>query len=267
MSFPSTNMRQVLKRILPPWALKLRHSYLSNKQKYLLKRDLQSYKDLSIAQVFTKVYENHAWGESASPDYQFFSGYGSHDPTIVAAYVNAVQEFLSSFPNKPNVVDLGCGDFFIGRQLRHLCDRYVACDIVEPVISFNKERFKHIGVDFRILDLTKDELPTGDIVILRQVLQHLSNSDILRALPQIGSKYKYLLLTEHLPSNTDFDHNIDKPAGPDIRHTVNSGVVLGSAPFSLHAETTCLCESADPVFGGTIRTDLYNLSLKTKSRR
>ena len=93
--------------------------------------------------------------------------------------------FLRTLDYKPDVVDLDCGDFHVGSRLRCLCSGYVACDIVEPLIAFNAKTFEGLGVDFRTLDLTKDELPSGEVVFVRQVLQHLSNDDIARALPGI----------------------------------------------------------------------------------
>lgn len=116
-----------------------------------------------------------------------------------------------------------------------------------------------MNVDFQILDITKDELPNGDIVFIRQVLQHLSNEQISIVLPKILSKYKYMVLTEHLPSSEKFIHNIDKKAGPDIRLDFNSGLVLTSAPFDIKIkEERCLCEVEE--IGGIIKTILYRLS-------
>ena len=205
------------------------------------------------------LYKDGVWGKSKDKKQAFFSGSGSHTPFIVSTYVDAVQDFLLSFKEKPNVVDLGCGDFYIGSKIRHSCCRYIACDIVKPVIKFNKKKYKNMDVEFLILDITRDELPNGDIVFIRQVLQHLSNDQISIALPKILSKYKYLVLTEHLPSSEKFIHNVDKKAGPDIRLDFNSGLVLTSAPFHLEIkEERCLCEVEE--IGGIIRTILYRLS-------
>jgi hypothetical protein len=147
------------------------------------------------------------------------------------------------FDNRPNVVDLGCGDFHIGAQIRGLCGAYAACDIV----------------DFSVIDLTTDILPGGDIVFIRQVLQHLSNDQIIKALPRIASTYKYLILTEHLPAAKTFIANLDKPTGPDNRLGQNSGIVLTKPPFNLAVkEEKVICETMEG--GGVIRTWLYRLA-------
>src|SRR5271170_3953191 len=235
-SRPVLAIKRMLKKTLPAGLLKLRRDYLSPNK----------YKNLTTQQVFTRIYEEGAWGKSPEAGDKFFSGSGSHNPAVVGVYVKAVEEFLSSFENKPKVVDLGCGDFFVGSQVRNLCDQYIACDIVEPVINFNREKYKKLNVDFRTLDITKDELPAGDVVFVRQVLQHLPNENIRAALDQIAAKYKYLVLTEHLPASDPFVHNIDKPAGPDDRVGFKSGLVVTSEPFNLPVrEDICLCEVAE----------------------
>lgn len=253
-------MLKQIKKILPPWFLNLRREYRAERHrtKHL------AYEDLSAQQVFTKIYEEGAWGKSTDPAQKFFSGSGSHDNAIIVPYIEAIQKVLSSFPKKPDVVDLGCGDFYVGSRVRSLCEAYTACDIVESLINFNKEKYESLNVDFRCLDLTKDELPRGDIVFIKQVLQHLSNEQIRRALPQLISKYKYLVLTEHLPSLDSFTHNLEKPAGPGIRVAFDSGVVLTSPPFNLKVkDDICLCEVAQG--GGVIRTNLYKLDLSAES--
>ena len=223
-----------------------------------LRRFKKSAAQMSTQQVFTKIYEKGIWGTSTDPDQPYYSGSGSHDAGITEIYVRHVSSFLKKFAEKPNVVDLGCGDFSVGSQLRPFCDRYVACDIVPPLIAHNSKRFASLNVDFRVVDLTRDELPDGDVVFIRQVLQHLPNAEIAQAMPRIVARYRYLVLTEHIPNKTDFKSNIDKPAGPDIRLERGSGLVLTDPPFSLAPlEISTLCEVSE--FDGLVQTLVYRL--------
>ena len=165
---------------------------------------------------------------------------------------------MKSLDNKPRVVDLGCGDFSVGSQIRPHCGTYIACDVVEPLIERNKEKYRGLDVDFCALDITTDELPDGDVVFIRQVFQHLSNELIIKVLPIISSKYRYLLLTEHVPSSPTFIPNIDKPTGPDTRLANASAVVLTSPPFNLKVRRAeVLCEVLEA--GSIIQTHLYQL--------
>lgn len=196
-------------------------------------RTLPSYENLETREVFRKIYEERAWGASDDPEQAFYSGSGSHAPDIVEPYVEAIAEFLGSFAELQDVVDIGCGDFAIGSRIRKYCRRYVACDIVEPLIEFNRTRFTSLDVEFKTLDLTRDTLPKGDIAFVRQVLQHLPNDEVIKALPQFSANFKWLVLTEHLPPSSNFVPNADKPRGPGTRLNLNSGIVLTAPPFDL----------------------------------
>jgi hypothetical protein len=82
---------------------------------------------------------------------------------------------------------------------------------------------------------------------------------ILDAIPRIQSKYKYLLLTEHLPASNSFVPNIDKPTGPDIRLRFESGVVLTRPQFNMRAkQDRVLCEAV--VSGTLIQTRVYQFA-------
>jgi len=213
---------------------------------------------LSSRQIFTRIYEEGHWGRSSAPDQTFYSGTGSHDAAAVGAYVQALSTLFSQFARKPDVVDLGCGDFAVGSQLRAACRGYIACDIVEPLIAFNRERFAGLDVDFRALDLARDVLPPADVCLVRQVLQHLSNAEIAAALPQLAGRYRFLVVSEHLPADPNFIPNLDKPTGRDSRLQMKSGVVLTAAPFNFRPSGAhVLCEAMEG--NGVIRTLLYEL--------
>jgi len=213
----------------------------------------------SNREIFTNVYQNKLWGE-ASPENEspFYSGPGSSDPNIVDPYVETVNRFFGSFPAKKKAVDLGCGDFRVGSRIIDSFDSYTACDVVPELIHFNQEYWRHLPVEFRVIDLVKDEIPSGDVLILRQVLQHLSNDDISKFTQSIPQGFSYLLLTEHLPSENDFVANRDKASGTDIRLGVGSGVVLTQPPFNMSFKSETILLSV-PQFGGSIVTTLYEL--------
>jgi hypothetical protein len=232
-------------------------SLIGYRKRRRLRNNIEKYnQNLTTQEIFTKIYKERVWGQSKDPSDEFYSGTGSRDRTIVQTYIDSVDRFLRSFDVKPSVVDLGCGDFFVGSQIRALCGSYTACDIVAPLIVFNKEKYRSLNVDFRILDLTRDELPQGDVLFIRQVLQHLSNKQIKGALTQIPMKFKYLILTEHLPASESFTHNLDIPGGALLRLPIQSGIVLTSPPFNLCVKSQrTLCQSEES--GGIIKTILY----------
>jgi len=213
---------------------------------------------MNTQEIFSEIYEKGLWGKSENPEHRYYSGSGSHDKNITTIYLSNVSEFLKKLPAVPNVVDLGCGDFSVGSKLRTYCNNYIACDIVPQLIEYNKTKYVDLNVDFRVLNLITDQLPKGDIVFIRQVLQHLSNEQIQKLIPKLHQNYRFLILTEHLPIPKLFTPNLDKPAGPDIRIGYNSGIVLTAPPFNLKTlEEHIICEPEE--YDGVIRTLLYKL--------
>lgn len=245
------SMKSLLKKILPisvANALRRLRAEISYKK----------YSELSEEQIFTDIYAKGVWGHHSQPDERFYSGTGSHDALVVSPYIAAITTFLSSFPTKPDVVDLGCGDFAVGSQVRQMCAGYIACDIVAPLIERNRLKYAFLNVEFKHLDITLAPIPSGDVAFIRQVLQHLSNASIQRLIPNLQKQFKFIVLTEHVITTSEFEPNLDKPTGPDTRLALNSGIVLTEPPFNLrYASQNVICEAKED--GGIIRTIVYKL--------
>ena len=178
--------------------------------------------------AMTQVYEKYLWGGGGEHD--FYSGEGSHRLDIVQPYLEVVTKFLTSFQEKLTVCDLGCGDFNIGKELVPYTKQYIAVDIVEPLIERNKKKFKDDRLAFHCLDIAVDPLPKADCIILRQVLQHLSNNEVAQVLQKVY-QYKYIILTEHVPSGY-FTPNEDIISGQGIRIKKKSGLDIELPPFN-----------------------------------
>ena len=185
-----------------------------------------------------QIYEMKLWG---GKEFNFYSGAGSHDPRIINPYLDVLISFLDAHNKSLVVCDLGCGDFNIGKHLTKYAKKYIAIDIVETLIDRNKNLYIEDHLEFCCLDITKDALPFGDCIILRQVLQHLSNKDIQQIIKKIAN-YKHIILTEHIPLG-DFVPNKDIISGQGIRLKQNSGVNILEAPFYLKIKTKKKLES------------------------
>lgn len=178
-----------------------------------------------------QVYSMKLWGDNNS---EFYSGVGSHRPEIVDPYVDVLISFFTSFPSPLEVCDLGCGDFNVGQHLVKHTKKYIAIDIVSDLIAHNKEKFTADNLEFHCLNIAADVLPSGDCALLRQVLQHLSNSEIQSILSKL-TNFKYVILTEHVP-NGDFIPNKDIISGQGIRIKKQSGVHLLAPPFNFEVK-------------------------------
>lgn len=202
-----------------------------------------------------QIYEKNLWGGKES---EFYSGLGSHDPETVDLYIAVISGFLKAFDSPPVVCDLGCGDFNIGKELMKYCKKYIAVDIVPELIQHNKQVFVADNLEFKELDIATDDLPLGDVAILRQVLQHLSNAEIKNVVEKLYD-FQYVILTEHLPEG-DFKPNKDIISGQGIRLKKQSGVKLTAAPFNFKAkEEKQLLSGPSPGFKGVLATTLYKV--------
>lgn len=205
--------------------------------------------------VMTQIYHQYLWG---GQNHDFYSGEGSHLQSIVAPYVKSVIEFLETHGNKLIVCDLGCGDFNIGKQLLPYTNYYYGIDIVDNLIERNKKQFDFENLEFRCLDISKDELPKANVVIIRQVFQHLSNTEIKCILDNLNY-CKYLILTEHLPQGK-FVPNIDIIANLGNRLKVKSGVDITESPFNFKSSTNQVLNEVFLEDGnGIIETRLFTL--------
>ena len=212
-------------------------------------------------EVFSEIYEKNKWGGSKD---EFCSGSGSDDEQLVSAYISMISEKASIEGFKGlTFVDLGCGDFRVGKQLLPLCSSYIGVDIVKPLIHRNQEKFGNATTHFMYLEIVEDELPDGDVCFVRQVLQHLSNQQIISVLKKL-KKYKWVFITEHYPTDNDaIKPNIGMVHSADVRVYNNSGVYLSEPPFELPKQSlnkilevpgVGLWEGYDQ---GVIRTFLY----------
>ena len=202
--------------------------------------------------VFSRIYERNLWGNDQQSKY--YSGVGSRG-VVATTYVERMSEILNHYSSnlgrQITVVDLGCGDFEIGKQLvaRVPNMQYIGCDIVPELIAHHKAVFADPRADFQSLDIVADHLPGGDVCLIRQVLQHLSNSEIKKVLGKLRH-FKKVYITEGYPIIVTGPINPDKPAGSDVRFDwrigSGRGVELDKKPFSVPVREVFQVEVSEP---------------------
>jgi len=186
---------------------------------------------LPIGAAFDEIYRRGIWSQSKDEP----SGGGSYGD-LADRYVAAVLGFIQE-QGVRSVLDIGCGDFNIGARIAPHVHAYYAYDVSAEIISRNRQRFAELpNVAFRCANACSDELPRADLVTIRQVLQHLTNTqigDILRNLDRTGAPH--VLVTEHA---LDFSRpdalrpNLDLPShSAGTRISLGSCVDLSAAPF------------------------------------
>jgi SAM-dependent methyltransferase len=112
-----------------------------------------------------QAYRRKLWGKKEGED--FFSDGGSLERFAVP-YANWTIGFVMEHGIR-TVVDLGCGDFRVGRRI---CEgsgvRYIGVDIVPDLIAHNQSKFAVNGVAFKCANVIEDELPNGDLCLIRK---------------------------------------------------------------------------------------------------
>ncbi len=148
--------------------------------------------------IFTDIYARKAWGDGSG---------GGSTPSTARPYCQYITKLLSGLPAgripAGTVLDIGCGDGVVAKGIEW-------------------GRWTYIGVDAaQGFDALTDRLPYADIVLCKEVMQHLSNAQVQLLLDRTAH-YPLRIFT----SMTGPGVNVDIPTG-DSRP-----VDLSLPPFS-----------------------------------
>ena len=137
-----------------------------------------------VRRRFTEIYERQLFGPG--------SGVGSA-PDKTVEYRAFLQQFMARNRVR-SVVDFGCGDW----QFSQLVDwggvRYLGVDVVPAIIEKNQRDFGNDTIAFETFE-SLAKLPRADLLLCKDVLQHLPNRIVKEYLAAFRTKYKFLLVT------------------------------------------------------------------------
>ena len=168
----------------------------------------QIYALSSSEEIFTHIYDNKLWGQNEQGE--GFSGSGStlKETTM---YRNFLQNFLNTHKIK-SVVDLGCGDWTFSKEINWSQIDYIGIDVVKSVIQKNVKLFETPSIRFIHADGLSSTLPSADLLICKDVLQHLPNKEIIEIMKQFGN-FKYCLITNDIDLDCPSNNNTDIKTG------------------------------------------------------
>jgi 2-polyprenyl-3-methyl-5-hydroxy-6-metoxy-1,4-benzoquinol methylase len=154
-----------------------------------------------LKNVFNNIYENGKWnnGLRSVP----LSGPGSSLETA-KNFLLFIDKFIED-NNIKSVIDTGCGDLtWISKSNFFNNDNfnYLGIDISDYIININKEKYPN--KNFQVNNVIENFSNCGDLIIIRDVIFHLSNNDILNVFKNIKNKFKYICVT-----NCRNDINLD----------------------------------------------------------
>lgn len=192
--------------------------------RYVMRRRERTLSRLPLPDAFDEVYKQGMWQQGDA-----LSGVGSEGP-MADRYVTFVRQYALRHQLR-TVFDGGCGDFAVGSRLAPHFDRYLAADVSPHIIGLNSRRYaghEWANVSFSVVNLAEDSFPDADLVLIRQVLQHLTNELIEKILRNLErSHWRRALITEDV-------HDPLYNANPNqdlVSHTMRTRRVSGSGVF------------------------------------
>jgi len=195
---------------------------------------------------FHRIFAARDW-PADDPSYTGLkaSGPGStlRNAQNIIAILHSVITYTKSVLHKStvSVLDVPCGDL---QWMPYVLDarsdvQYTGADIVPDIIAHHRKKFWRLrNAEFMELDVVSTRLNRSfDIVLVRDLLQHLWLTDAVMALQQLSESGSRFLLTTTFPDTT-VNVEVDKDALGGRKSSYN----LERPPFSLQSP---VCSSYD----------------------
>lgn len=129
--------------------------------------NIQTYK---MKEVFSDIYKHNKWLKG--------SGFGS-TKECTAEYLKFLEMIVRKYDIK-SIVDYGCGDWqMLSNYKFDLSQTYYGYDLVKSVIDRNKEKYERGNINFYLLRDINDIQKNKDLIMIKDVLQHWDNSNII----------------------------------------------------------------------------------------
>jgi SAM-dependent methyltransferase len=166
--------------------------------------------------IFSEIYASGKWGRDQN-------GKGTSGPGSTLGATVEYRSFIEGmikYHNVRSVLDAGCGDWGFSSAIDWQGVSYLGIDAANIVRDL-QEKYVRPGVQFMGGDIT-DPLPAADLLLCKDVLQHLPNDLVCRFIKNNlrSRKYRYALITN------------DKGTGnPDILPGEHRALDLSASPF------------------------------------
>ncbi len=157
-----------------------------------------------IRDKFNCIYSDCEWGRDLNGEGT--SGTGS---TFESArlYISFVNNFIKTHDVK-SILEIGCGDGVLLEYLNIPQETsYTGYDVVESILEKNRKKFPNYT--FANKNILTENLPEVDLILCKDVLQHLPNNVVINIFDKIKTRCKWALLT----NDFDLASNNDIPVG------------------------------------------------------
>lgn len=168
---------------------------------------------MSIRDTFVHIYESGIWNDNkvTIP----LSGPGSS-----LENTEQFRIFLDSFCKThdiTSIVDIGCGDLtWMPLTDTFKTIKYTGIDIVPFLIERHREKYPQHT--FLCKNVVEEDIPSGDVIIIRDVIFHLKVADIQTILSKLKCKYAFITSCRNTVNTDVFDtchyHQINLTIAP-----------------------------------------------------
>ena len=165
---------------------------------------------MTLKEEFTRVYRENVWGGSG----------GGAGPEVSEPFARIASDLIRKH-NVRRVIDIGCGSGWPATLIDLNGAEYTGVDIVASVLG--QARAQHPQWKFIEADALTDELPDADLVLLKEITQHLSDADIQTLIERLR-KYPMVL-------HCSVEQSLNTPRKTSDFNT--RGVTLSLSPFCL----------------------------------
>ena len=132
---------------------------------------------------FTEIYDKNIWGSS---------GTGSKFSHNNKWFLNELRIIINKY-NIKNILDIGCGDWEIMRHFNFNNDeKYTGIDCVKSVINNNNNKYRNNNINFIQEDISLKEFKNYDLIIIKDVIQHWEDKQILKYFNNIINNNKFI---------------------------------------------------------------------------
>jgi len=173
-----------------------------------------------LATAFAAIYRADAWTNGSGP--------GSL-PSVNRPYIAFLEAFIRNNGVR-RIIDVGCGDFQLMAAVDLSGVDYIGYDVVDEVVDANRRRHGCENRSFREMPSSLEELTTGDLAIVKDVLIHLDNETSYGLLESLLRKNRFVLAVNNWSADANAYNR-------DIAPGAFRPVDVSLPPFSFLAAT------------------------------
>ncbi len=184
--------------------------------------------------IFEEIYLNNSWG--------FGSGHGSL-PSVTRGYRKFLQDFMKD-NNIKSVVDFGCGDWQFSKYINWKDIRYIGVETVPNLVTKNQELHGSKNVNFILSPDKYYKISVADLLIIKDVLQHLEKGEIIKILKELVPRYRFVLIINNIEPRRSINVNIKRGGFRPLDLRLHPYNVEATAVYSFgrHRKTISLKE-------------------------